>query len=173
MYSGKLDNQYGIPMLLEAFMLIEDHDAELWLTGSGNAEGYIKECASKDTRIKFYGFLPSRTEVLKKQNEAKALINMRLPSEPASEYCFPSKLFEYMATGIPVLSFRLGGIPEEYYQYLYLIDEESVAAVKKGIETALSSNCEIGEAAKEFILNNKTSEQQSRRILKWIKLKSD
>ena len=98
MYSGKLDEQYGIKMLVDAFMSIQDSDIELWITGGGNTEGYIKACAKKDNRIKFYGFLPSRQDVLQKQTEASLLVNMRLPSELASGYCFPSKLFEYMAT---------------------------------------------------------------------------
>lgn len=83
MYSGKLDEQYGIKLLLDAFMSIPDKDVELWLTGGGNAERYIKECAQQDSRIKFFGFLPSRQDVLKKQAEASLLVNMRLPSEQA------------------------------------------------------------------------------------------
>ena len=103
-------------------------DIELWITGGGNTEGYIKACAKKDNRIKFYGFLPSRQDVLQKQAEASLLVNMRLPSEPASGYCFPSKLFEYMATGTPVLSFDIAGIPREYLQHLYVVKQETVDA---------------------------------------------
>lgn len=170
MYSGKLDSQYGIDLLLDSFMSIRDSDIELWLTGAGNAEYYINECAEKDKRIKFYGFLPSRAEVLKLQQKASLLINMRLPSEEASNYCFPSKLFEYMATGIPVMSFRLGGIPEEYYEYLIMIDNP--ATLKQAIENALSSpksnRKAIGENARAFILNRKTSANQANRVLNWI-----
>ena len=86
MYSGKLDKQYGIPMLLDAFMEIQNRDAELWLTGGGNSEDYIKECALKDKRIKFYGFLPSRADVLNLQQKASLLVNMRLPSESATAF---------------------------------------------------------------------------------------
>ena len=172
MYSGKLDKEYGIPMLLDAFMQIEDKDAELWLTGGGNAEDYIKECAKKDDMIKFYGFLPSRADVLMKQKEAMLLVNMRLPSEPASAYCFPSKLFEYMATGVPVLSFKLEGIPEEYYPHLQLITDESVSAVKIAIEKVLNQDGndlkEKGIKARNFILSMKTVENQTIRIWKYV-----
>ena len=92
MYSGNLDIQYGIDKLLNAFMKIPDENVELWLTGGGNAEKYIKKCCEKDERIKFFGFLPSRKDVLNLQRKATCLINMRLPSEIASSYCFPSKL---------------------------------------------------------------------------------
>ncbi len=172
MYSGKLDDAYGIKMLLAAFMQIKDDGLELWLTGGGNAEKYILEYMKKDKRIKFLGFLPNRHELLRIQREASLLINMRLPSEPASDYCFPSKLFEYMMTGIPVLSFRLGGIPKEYYQYLLLIEDESVDALKLSIVNAIEmpedERKKLGFKAQNFIKNNKTSKKQAERILTWI-----
>lgn len=172
MYSGKLDEQYGINMLVDAFMSIHDSGMELWLTGGGNSENYIKECARKDNRIKFYGFLPSRQEVLQKQAEASLLVNMRLPSEPASGYCFPSKLFEYMATGTPVLSFDIAGIPREYLQHLYVIKKETVDALAKAIEETLSldeaSLQEQGNRAREFVINEKNTKTQCSKMWKFV-----
>lgn len=172
MYSGKLDEQYGICLLIDAFMSIPGNDVELWLTGGGNAVNYIKECAKKDNRIRFYGFIPNRSDVLELQKKATVLINMRLPSEEASKYCFPSKLFEYMATAIPVLTFKLEGIPEEYYRYLVVIDNESVKTIKASIEKVLSmkeaERVAFGEKAKKFVMDNKTIVQQSERIYEWI-----
>lgn len=168
MYSGKLDEQYGIKMLVDAFMSIRDPYIELWITGGGNTEEYIKTCAKKDNRIKFYGFLPSRQDVLQKQAEASLLVNMRLPSEPASGYCFPSKLFEYMATGTPVLSFDIAGIPREYLQYLYIVKQETVEALAKTIRDTLEVTEEIrvkkGKQAAEFIRREKNKDIQCRRI---------
>lgn len=172
MYSGKLDEQYGIKMLVDAFMSIQDVDIELWITGGGNTEGYIKACAKKDNRIKFYGFLPSRQDVLQKQAEASLLVNMRLPSEPASGYCFPSKLFEYMATGTPVLSFDIAGIPREYLQYLYVVKQETVDALAKAIEETLSldeaSLQEQGNRAREFVINEKNTKTQCSKMWKFV-----
>ena len=172
MYSGKLDEQYGIKMLVDAFMSIQDSNIELWITGGGNTEGYIKACAMKDNRIKFYGFLPSRQDVLKKQAEASLLVNMRLPSEPASVYCFPSKLFEYMATGTPVLSFDIAGIPREYLQYLYVVKQETVNALAKEIEEKLSLDAESlqerGNGAREFVINEKNTKAQCSKMWKFV-----
>lgn len=172
MYSGKLDEQYGINMLLDAFTKITDPDIELWLTGRGNAENYIRECSKVDDRIKFFGFLSNREEVLKKQKEASLLINMRLPSEPASSYCFPSKLFEYMITGTPVLSFDIAGIPREYLQYLCIVPKESEEALTHGIKEFLNADEEeqkkIGEKASTFIIKEKNSIQQCEKIMKFV-----
>lgn len=172
MYSGKLDEQYGIKMLVDAFMSIQDSEIELWITGGGNTEGYIKACAKKDNRIMFYGFLPSRQDVLQKQAEASLLINMRLPSEPASGYCFPSKLFEYMATGTPVLSFDIAGIPREYLQHLYVVKQETVDALAKAIEETLSldeaSLQKQGNGAREFVINEKNTKNQCSKMWKFV-----
>lgn len=173
MYSGKLDEQYGIKLLVDAFMTIKDSDIELWITGGGNAEGYIKECADQDSRIKYYGFLPSRQDVLKKQIEASLLVNMRLPSEPASAYCFPSKLFEYMATGTPVLSFDIAGIPREYIPYLYIVKEEKMEALATEIRAVFKlpseERIDIGQRAANFIIQGKNNLAQCRRVWDYVK----
>jgi glycosyltransferase involved in cell wall biosynthesis len=172
MYSGKLDLQYGIGMLLNAFMKTDNPEYELWFTGGGNAEGYIKECAAKDSRIKFYGFLPSRQDVLNKQQEASLLVNMRLSSEPASAYCFPSKLFEYMATGIPVLSFKLEGIPTDYYEHLVVVENETVDSLMSAINSAFEmdnvTRNKLGQKAREFILAEKNLKVQCSRVWKFV-----
>lgn len=173
MYSGKLDEQYGIKMLVDAFVSIPNSDIELWITGGGNTEGYIKECAKRDNRIKFYGFLPSRQDVLKKQAEASLLVNMRLPSEVASGYCFPSKLFEYMVTGTPVLSFDIAGIPREYLQHLYVVKKETVDTLAKTIEEILSldeiSLMKQGNGAREFVIKEKNTKIQCSKMWKFVR----
>jgi len=171
MYSGVLDAQYGIALLMKAFMQLKNPDAELWLTGGGNAEGLIRECAEKDPRIRFFGFLPARADVLKLQAEAALMINMRLPSEPASAYCFPSKIFEYLCSGNPVLSYRLEGISEEYADYLIFIEDETAEATCRAMEKALAMDEEqrraFGEAAREFVRARKSNRYQARRVLEF------
>jgi glycosyltransferase involved in cell wall biosynthesis len=169
MYSGKLDYKYGISMLLDAFMSVDDPQIELWITGGGDAENYIKECSLKDNRIRFFGFLPSRNDVLELQQKASLLINMRLPSEAASSYSFPSKLFEYMATGVPVLSFKLEGIPDEYYDKLVIVEEESIEALAEAIRKGFGDdNSMLGKREKDFIINEKNTLIQCRKIKRFI-----
>lgn len=170
MYSGKLDEQYGVKMLVNAFMQIKGN-YELWITGRGNAEGYIKEKAKLDKRIKYYGFLPNQKDVLVKQAEASLLVNMRLPSEPASDYCFPSKLLEYMATGKPVITFDIGGIPREYLPYLYVVKKENVTDLANEIQYALNASDRnvVGNNAKQFVELQKNINVQCKKIWAFTK----
>lgn len=177
MYSGVCDKKYGIPLLLDAFDKIQDLECELWFTGDGNAVELIKEREDKDSRIKYLGYLPSRKDLLLKQKEAWAMINMRLPNEIASKYCFPSKIFEYMLSGNPVLSFRIAGIPDEYFEHLISIESTSVDAVSRSIQNIFDikekDRINIGCRGQKFILEKKNNIIQTKKILEFIRYRSE
>lgn len=170
MYSGVLDLRYGIPELLDAMCYLDD-SFELWLTGDGNARDLIVERAAKDKRIKYFGYLPSRRDLLDKQASATMLINPRRDNEISSKYCFPSKLFEYMVSGRPVLSCYLSGIPSEYHEYLVRLDTISAECIANAIKSvsvlSIDQQNEFGARAKEFVLTSKNMFYQANRVYKF------
>ncbi len=170
MYSGAIDLKYGLDLLINSFNSLEIPDVELWITGGGKDSHYVKEQAKLNHRIKYFGFLPSREDVLIKQQQASMLINMRLPTEPASTYSFPSKLFEYMASSTPVLSFKLEGIPCEYYNYLSIIEnhDELQKSIINTLNMSETERNRLGSSARDFILNNKNNISQSQNIMNFI-----
>lgn len=167
MYSGVLDMRYGIPELLDAMNLL-DENYLLWLTGAGNAVPLIQERAEADPRICFYGFLPSRQDLLDKQAQATMLISPRRDTEEASRYCFPSKLFEYMVSGRPVISCLLDGIPKEYHAHLQelpgVTPEEIARVIKEVAEMPAAQRAENGEKARAFVMNEKNKYAQAKKI---------
>lgn len=169
MYSGVTDMRYGLPELLDAFSLIKEENYELWITGIGNAVELIKERAEKDSRIKYLGFLPSRKDLLLKQKSASMMISVRKPEEAASAYCFPSKLFEYMISGSPVLSFRIPGIPDEYFDYLVPMENSKPQTIADAIISVgnmeSSARQALGEKSREFVLSNKNKNVQAEKLL--------
>ncbi len=171
MYSGVLDLRYGIRELLDAMNLLDDK-YELWFTGNGNAVPLIKERAENDSRIKNFGYLPSRYDLLKKQKEATMLISPRSTEEEASKYCFPSKIFEYMVSGNPVISTRIGGIPDEYFEYLVPIEKISAEEIAKAAEAvgnmSEAERIQLGNGGKRFILDNKSNTAQIKRVLEFL-----
>lgn len=173
MYSGAIDKQYGIEELINAFKYLDDK-FELWLTGGGKFENEVRKVSMKDKRIKYYGFLPNRKELLALQQRASVLINMRNPSEKASNYCFPSKLFEYMLMGKPVISCKLGGIPKEYYRYLIILKTikalDIAETIKKVAAMSKNDRSHFGKKAQNFIIENKNNNVQAKRILNFINL---
>lgn len=171
MYSGILDLNYGIPELLDSFDLL-DNKYELWITGLGNAEDLIRKRAMSDKRIKFYGYLSSRQELLDYQASADVLISTRNNKLVSSRYCFPSKLFEYLASGNIVISCYLDGIPSEYHNYLIELKEvskESIAAsIKKAASLSDADRDNLKRKEIAFIENEKNKIAVSKRLLDFV-----
>ena len=169
LYSGRLNIRYGVQNLLDAFQALEDDTVELWICGNGELEHTIRAAARKDSRIRFLGFCPQE-EVWKMQREVSLLVNPRQNGEDFTKYSFPSKTMEYLASGTPVLMYRLDGIPEEYDRYLHYVPgnrvEDLTAAMARvlGEDPALLE--EKSRAGQAFILERKNARVQGERIRK-------
>jgi glycosyltransferase involved in cell wall biosynthesis len=115
-----------------------------------------------------------REEVLSLQKKAMLLVNPRKPSVGLTRYSFPSKTMEYMASGTPMLGYALEGIPEEYYNHMFIPKDLSVDAMTNAINETLSKTPEelrqFGSLAKEFIRNNKESQHQVAKVIRFLTL---
>jgi glycosyltransferase involved in cell wall biosynthesis len=171
LYTGKLDNRFGLSELLEAFMGIPDSDYKLWICGDGSAKTNVVECSKKDSRIKYLGLL-NREDILILQKQATLLINPRKGNDEYTKYSFPSKTMEYMASGTPTVMYPLPGVPDEYYNFLVIVSDDSLITLQNKIiewcEKPQDELDEFGEKAKNFILNNKCAEIQSKRLLEFV-----
>lgn len=165
MYSGMIERKYGIDYFLEAIKMLDER-YQAWFTGDGSyAKSLREEAEQHPEKIKYYGYLNTRGELLKLQQQASILINLRNPHENASKYCFPSKLFEYMLTGKAVLSTNIEGIPSEYHNYIYIIEDYSSQGIAEAIQYVNVSDSREGAT---FIKKNKNNLLQSKRIIEFI-----
>lgn len=169
MYAGALYKKYGLDLILDTFEQMES-DCQLWLFGSGDYEEEIKKRSKNNPRIKFYGRV-SRDEVLKKETEATVLLNIRNAEDEYTQYSFPSKMVEYMLSGTPLVTTKLLGIPEEYYDYCYSINERIPKKIAEQIDAIISDAnfLQMGERAREYILNNKNAGCQAQEIKEFLK----
>lgn len=169
MYSGWVDQSFGIDALVDAMEYL-DSTYELWITGGGPYETKLKEKVANDSRVKYYGFLSTREALFELQAQASVMMNIRNPELQAAHYCFPSKLFEYMLLGVPVLSVKLRGVPEDYWKYLYELknlDAKSIAnAIKKIMED--NNRGDKARAGREFIETEKNNFAVAKRIVKFV-----
>ncbi|MBB3110559.1 glycosyltransferase involved in cell wall biosynthesis [Paenibacillus phyllosphaerae] len=176
MYAGTLSYEYGIKNIINAFDKIEDKDLQLWLFGSGDMKKDIEELSVKNPRIKYFGFMP-REDVFEYEKKASLLINIRNPNDRYTKYSFPSKTFEYMVSGTPFLTTKLEGIPDEYYNYLFTLNDFDIDVLKTKIEEIFSKDQQeldhFGEQARQFILLQKGSLNQARKIMNLITIKGE
>jgi len=172
MYAGMLHDKYGIINLIEAFDKLDRTDVELWLFGDGSAREEVKRRAIENPRIKYFG-QRDRQEILKYEKKATLLINPRNVDDEFTEYSFPSKTIEYMLSGTPFITTKLKGIPDSYYNYTFVAEDNSVTSLKNIMEQALLASPEeltqVGESAKKYIIDEKNSERQARRIIEFIR----
>lgn len=171
LYTGRLNRRYGLELLLRAMEGLQDTDVELWLCGSGEMTEEIRSYAEQDPRIRFFGFLP-HDEAVHLQQQATVLVNPRTNQGEYTKYSFPSKTMEYMASGRPVMMFRLDGIPEEYDEFLTYIPEKSAASIRDTMESLKNlppaELDAIGARGREFVMKKKSRDIQMRRILDFM-----
>ena len=171
MYAGRLHEKYGVMQLVDAFERLELPDTELWLFGEGTAVTDIQERVKVNPRIRYFGQV-SREEILKKEKEATLLVNPRSAKEEFTKYSFPSKTIEYMASGTSLLTTRLEGIPEEYWEYVFSTEDNDVVQLEKALTEILSMpNEELtsrGKAAQQFVFKYKGARAQTQRIIDFL-----
>lgn len=172
LFCGALTEYNGILNLIDAMEYLHDEDIVLDIYGGGYLEDRVTEASKKNPKIRYHGRV-SNQEVMQKQREAWLLINPRIVDDPIAQVTFPSKTFEYLLSGTPVLSTRLNGYGEEYEDHMYWIEDLSANALANTIGSI--RNIEIheynnmGESAKSMIVSKKSWMRQCSRIYEFLK----
>jgi glycosyltransferase involved in cell wall biosynthesis len=171
LYAGMLHAEYGVLNLAKAFVRVENPEARLVFYGQGNAEQALRDIAQTDHRIELRGVAANET-VVQEELKATLLINPRPTGEVFTAYSFPSKNLEYMASGTPVLTTRLSGMPREYDEYAYLFADESVEGMAQTLAWLMVQPREAlharGQAAKAFVLEQKSNTAQAKRLVAFL-----
>ncbi|MDS1309484.1 glycosyltransferase [Marinobacter xiaoshiensis] len=169
-YAGSVNRAYGIMELVEGFKK-SGSSYELWLCGRGDLEEYLEAEAKNCAAIRYLGFVPA-AHAQAIQRRAALLALTRDPAETYTRYSFPSKILEYLASGVPVMSTKLDGIPCEYYKYLNVIDEFSVDCIARTIKSLDDRDSKIlldkANGAREWLLKEKTSGAVGQRIVSFM-----
>ena len=171
LYTGTLHEKFGVMNLVRAFRTIHSENYELVICGVGDSEEAIRTAAEEDKRIHFLGKLP-REQVLEWQSKATVLVNPRQNNEEFTKYSFPSKTMEYLSSGVPLVAYKLDGIPDEYDSYICYVKNNSIeclANTLKGVcEMSDSNRMAIGKRGREFVLTGKNSKEQTKKIVDLI-----
>lgn len=171
LYAGGIYEKYGVKNLIEAFMGLKAEDTELHIYGSGDLEKEMPNYCTLDKRVLYFGVV-SNSIVVKRLEDATILINPRPTTEEFTKFSFPSKNMEYMVSGTPLLTTVLPGMPKEYHEYVYLLEDESLEGFRNTIQEILSkSSTELnafGKKSKDFVLNNKSNVIQAKRIINFL-----
>ena len=166
LYAGSVQKIYGLENLVKGFLLADLPDTQLVIYGPGD---YVEDLkALDDPRVRYGGMLLS-SEIVEKEMEATLLVNPRPTDAEFVKYSFPSKTMEYMASGTPVLTTDLPGMPREYLSYVNLIRKETPEGVADALREVLSRSDEElmqqGLQARRFVLETRNNVVQAEKIL--------
>ena len=168
MYAGSIEAEYGFNELVLAFMSLNLDDLELHIYGNGKFVESLINYQKIDQRIKYLG-IASNEKIVEAEQQATLLVNPRLSHQEFTKYSFPSKTSEYMLSGTPLLTTKLPGIPEEYFEYIYTFDDETIEGFAQSLHKVLSlSQIELetkGKDAQRFILKNKNNIIQTKKMI--------
>lgn len=102
LYSGNLGNTHRIDVLLDVAQLVNDDDIEFLLIGEGGKKKEIEERIAKE-QIKNIRVLPYQTVEMLPHSLSSADIAVITLDTSSSQLSVPSKTFNLMAVGAPLL----------------------------------------------------------------------
>ena len=171
-YAGSLKKVYGIKSLVEGFIAANIPNTELHIYGNGDYVEELKELVKQFDNVKYLGIAPN-SEIVKAELKATLLVNPRPTNEEYTKYSFPSKNMEYMASGTPVLTTELPGMPEDHKKHVFLIKNETSDGISKALKEVFEHSSDelhrFGLAAKQFILNEKNNCAQAEKVIGFVK----
>lgn len=171
LFSGALAEYNGIGNLMAAMNLVEDDSIVLDIYGDGYLRGDVEEAAKHNPRIRYHGRVANET-VMRKQREAWGLINPRVVDDPIAKVTFPSKTFEYLLSGTPVISTRLNGYGPEYEGCMLFAQQDTpegiAAAIRRMAAMPEEELIEMTRKARSMVCAQKTWKVQAGRIKAFI-----
>lgn len=167
-YTGGLRHGYGVLEALEYFSQdsIKDKGWNLLLFGAGPLRDLCAEYSDSHENIHFYGQVPIERARLV-QSRSDFLLNLRDPSDKRFNYSYPSKITEYLLSGVPVVTTRIAGIPEDFYPYLNFVDLDDF-----GVEGMIGNYSGIKEKAsngRKYLLFSRSFDCQFKKLMGLIK----
>lgn len=171
MYAGGIHKEFGIKRLVNAFVKGEFEGWELHIFGDGNYQKELMELTKVHLQVKYWGVQPNSI-IVAEQLKATLLVNPRLTDADYVKYSFPSKTMECMASGTPLCTTQLPGMPVEYYPYVYFFEDESEEGMLKTLKKVLDKSSEelheFGLCSKKFVMTEKTNIRQAKKLLDFI-----
>lgn len=167
-YAGGLMYRYGIRELVDGFAKADIDGAELYIYGNGEAEEYIK---GKENQRIYYGGCLSRDQMIQTEKSVFLLVNPRPTNDEYSRCSFPSKLMEYMASGTPTLTSKLGCIGREYDDKLEYIEDTSSDGIAEALTHCFANKDRLkikGRYAAQYIKEHKNVDVQAKKVIDFL-----
>lgn len=172
-YTGSLNENYHIPELVEVVKLLPVNYT-ITFYGRGPYTEFVIEQGKKCNRVKYGGYLPF-DEIVKVQMNADLLIALLDTSKNISKYAVPSKVFDYLCAGVPVVSSNALSLSNDLKKYVTLVDDMDMSDIKNKILNIFADDEHIAQAiekaqdGKRYVTKNCRWDVQQERILSFLR----
>ncbi|MFL6588740.1 MAG: glycosyltransferase [Chthoniobacterales bacterium] len=173
MQACRLIPKKGVATSLCAFAIFQKEfpNAELIIAGKGPLQPHLEELAEElgiARKVHFRGFL-SQQELLGLYGTSHAFLHPSETPPDQNQEGIPNSILEAMATGLPVVATKHGGIPEavEAGRSGWLVEErdfEALAAAMKNLVRSPHAFREMGALASESVAANFEQREQIRQL---------
>lgn len=168
-YTGNIGTAQDLHACVRAMARISSDEAVLRLVGSGDVEPELKALAeelSLNGRVEFTGLVP-RQQVPEILNEATIGV-APLKDTEALEYAMPTKVYEYLACGLPVLvtgGSHLRQFVEDSGGGVHVEnDPERIAEAIDALLADETYRTELAERGHEYVLDRYTRDRIAKRL---------
>ena len=170
-FAGWLNEANGIPLILDAFEVALGRDLRLKIAGAGPLQAVAEEAARRDPRIEFLGLLDS-AGVADLYAQADVLLNIRLTKAIDTRYFFPSKLIEYLGSGVPTITTRVARTETEFAGLAYLLTDETPRGLADLISFVASRSpderSQLARRARAYVSAHKTWGEQAAKVARYL-----
>ena len=167
--AGLLWEHNGTKLILDAMANYTNTKVRVVFAGKGVDVSLIETASHKDPRIKYVGML-NMDALFKLYEEADVLLNLRMEEEV--DFHFPGKLLEYLATGRYVISTPVAHAERDYGKYMGVLHDKTpeglIRMMDKVQQLGKKYLFETGRNARQFMLDNRTWDIQTQRILQYM-----
>jgi colanic acid/amylovoran biosynthesis glycosyltransferase len=173
MQACRLIPKKGVATSLCAFAIFQKEfpKAELIIAGKGPLQSHLEELAEElgiARKVHFRGFL-SQKELLDLYGSSHAFLHPSETPPDQNQEGIPNSVLEAMATGLPILATRHGGIPEavEEGRAGWLVEERDFEALAVSMKNLIRSPFafrEMGALASESVAANFEQREQIRQL---------
>jgi glycosyltransferase involved in cell wall biosynthesis len=171
-FAGTLNEVNGVPLILGAMQRLRDTNLQLRIAGGGPLQEMVRDAARQDPRIDFMGMLDTAA-VADLYKHADVLLNIRLTTAVDTRYFFPSKLIEYLGSGVPTITTRVAHTDTEFAGLVYVLGEESPQALADLLHKVASLQTEerwkLGRLARTYVTTYKTWDVQSAKAAEYLR----
>lgn len=165
--AGSLEPYNGVLEFLDAAEALEGSGMRFRIAGHGSLAPEVTRRAAACEAIDYVGAL-ELGRMGEFYGSCDLLVSWRATRSIDLRYVFPSKILELLASGVPVLSTRMGQTLSGFGGHMWLSEDESVQALVAGVRRAAEAGREqlraMGEEAAAFMAENFTWRHQGVRV---------